>query len=111
MNRLDRNPNDPPTPREILWRRIGMVSMWLTTLALIVAVVWLGAARWTVYTGSPGTETLRVIGLSLISFAVLMISFVAIVLATTLNNVPICRFATVVAVLATISAAASLLGF
>lgn len=85
--------------------------MWLTVVMLVGAVLWLGAARWTVFVNGAGTETLLAIGLSLISFAVLMVSFVAIVLAVALGNPAVRRFGTVVAALAAVSAVASLLGF
>lgn len=110
MNRLDRNPNDPPTPGEIMRRRIGTVALVFAVIALVVTIAWLGFARWTLFAGGPGAEGLRGLGLALISFAVLMVSFVAIVLAVALKNTVVQRIGTVVAVIATISGAAALLG-
>lgn len=111
MNRLDRNPNDPPTPGEIRVRRIGQVALALTSIALAAGAIWLAYARWTTFVDGPAADGFRGLGTALISFAVLMVAFVAIVLAVALNNVPVRRAGTVVAVAATISGAIALLGF
>ncbi|MGF3054283.1 hypothetical protein ACQUSY_10045 [Microbacterium sp. YY-03] len=111
MNRLDRNPNDPPTPREIRARRIGAVALVFSTVGMVIAVLLLAFARWIIAVDGPNAEVFRGLGIALISLAVLMVSFVAIVLAVALDNVVVRRIGTVIAVVATISGAAALLGY
>ncbi len=111
MNRLDRNPNDPPTPREVRARRLGSVMLVACTVALILLTIGLGYARFMVFTGGAGSDVFQPLILALMSFVVLVLAFVTIVLAVLMKNIGARQFATVIAVLVTINGVVALLGF
>lgn len=90
-------------------RRIGMVALVLAVIALVVSIAWL-ELRGGHSSSAARAQALRGLGIALISFGVLMVSFVAIVLAVALKNTVVQRIGTAVAVIATISGAAALLG-
>lgn len=110
MNRLDRNPNDPPTRGEMRARRIGAVALVLAAIGVVISVALLGFVRWTVFAGGPNADSLRGLSTALTSLIVLMVSFTVIVVAVALKNTVMQRIGTVVAVIATISGVAALFG-